>query len=137
MASAPGWVGVTFPEPKQINRVVVHTVDSPILPAAKYGVRELRLFYRKTSAIGISNWVEVQVIGNTQKTKSLIAGNNKGVIMFRFQPVKTDSIRVLVLDTNDAKEAGKGTLREGTVRLIEIAVYGLEKKPVVPELSKM
>jgi hypothetical protein len=79
MASAPGWVGVTFPELKQINRVVVHTVDSPILPAAKYGVRELRLFYRKTSAIGISNWVEVQVIGNTKKTKSLIAGNNKGV----------------------------------------------------------
>jgi hypothetical protein len=57
--------------------------------------------------------------------------------MFRFQPVKTDSIRVLVLDTNNSKEAGKGTLREGTVRLIEIAVYGLEKKPVVPELSKM
>jgi hypothetical protein len=115
----------------------VHTVDSPILPAAKYGVRELRLFYRKTSAIGLSTWVEVQAIGNTKKTKSLIAGNNKGVITFRFQPVKTDSIRVLVLDTNDSKETGKGTLREGTVRLIEIAVYGLEKKPVVPELSKM
>ncbi|MBM3238408.1 hypothetical protein FJZ31_19115 [Candidatus Poribacteria bacterium] len=115
----------------------MHTIDSPAFPAAQYGVRELRLFYRKISAIGLSNWVEVQVIGNTKKTKSLIAGNNKGAIMFRFQPVKTDSIRVLVLDTNDAKEAGKGTLREGTVRLIEIAVYGFEKKPVVPELSKM
>ena len=137
MASAPGWVRIAFPEPKQINRVVVHTIDSPAFPAAQYGVRELKLFYRKTSAIGISNWVEVQVIGNTKKTKSLIAHNNKGVIMFRFQPVKTDEIRILVLDTNDSKEVGKGTLKEGIVRLIEIAVYGFEKKPVAIELSKM
>jgi hypothetical protein len=115
----------------------VHTVDSPILPAAKYGVRELRLFYRETSTIGFTNWVEVQLIGNSRKAKSLIANNNKGVIMLRFQPVETDEIRILVLDTNDAKDAGNGTLKEGTVRLIEVAVYGLEKKPVVPELSKM
>jgi len=100
-------------------------------------VRDLRLFYRKTSIIGFSNWIEVQVIGNTRKTKSLIARNHKGMIMFRFKPVKTDAIRVLVLDTNDSKEAGKGILREGTVRLIEIAAYGFEKKPAALELSKM
>jgi hypothetical protein len=137
MSQAPAWVGITFPEPKRINRVILHTIDSPAFPAAQYGVRDLRLFYRKTSAIGFSNWIEVQVIGNTRKTKSLIACNNKGMLMFRFKPVKTDAIRVLVLDTNDAKDIGKGTLREGTVRLIEIAAYGYEKKPAVPELSKM
>jgi hypothetical protein len=100
-------------------------------------VRELRLFYRKTSTVGLSNWVEVQLIGKSRKAKSLIAQNNKGMITFRFIPVKTDSIRLLVLDTNDVKEGGNGTFREGTVRLIEVAVYGFEKKMVAPELSKM
>ena len=137
MSNAPGWVGITLPEAKRINRVIVHTIDSPTLPAAQYGVRELRLFYRKISAIGFTNWIEVQVIGNNRKAKSLIANNNKNVITFRFKPVKTDSIRLLVLDTNDAKEGGNGTLKEGAVRLLEVAVYGYEKKPVAPQLSKM
>ena len=137
MSQAPAWVGITFPEPKQINRVVVHTIDSTAFPAARYGVRDLRLFYRKTATLGLSNWIEVQIIGNTRKAKSLIAHNNKGVIMFNFKPVKTDAIRVLVLDTNDVKEGGNGTFRGGTVRLLEVAVYGFEKKPETPQLSKM
>lgn len=86
--------------------------------------------------MGLSNWVEAQVIGKSRKAKSLITHNNKGMITFRFRPVKTDSIRLLVLDTNDVKEGGNGTFKAGTVRLIEIAAYGFEKKPVAPELSK-
>jgi len=128
MQNAYGWVGVSFSEPKRINRVVVYAVDAKALPAAKYGVRELRLFYRiENTASKMSSWREAQLIGGTAKNKSLIADNRSSVIKFRVKPVTTDGIRLLVLDTNDSKQVGRTCT--GAVRLVEIEAYGLEKKP--------
>jgi len=128
MQSAYGWVGVSLPEPKRINQVVVYTVDSETHPAARYGVRELRLFCKvSNSATGMSNWREAQLRTGTSKNKSLIAGNRSGVVRFRIKPVITDGIRLLIQDTNDSKLVGRACT--GKVRLVEIEAYGLKKKP--------
>lgn len=137
MSYALAWAGVTFEEPERINRVVVYTVDSAGLPAAKYGVSDLRLFYRKSSSLGFSNWVEAQVIGNTTKKKSLMECNKKGIITFRIKPVKTDAIRIMIIGANDSQNTRQGSLIEGCVRLVEIEAYGFEKKPIISELASM
>ena len=37
-ARGGAWIEVGFPEPKRVNRIVIHTLDSDEYPAAKYGV---------------------------------------------------------------------------------------------------
>ena len=77
-------------------------------------------------ASGFSNWIEVQRVGQTSKVRSLICDNRRGVLRFHFHPVHAESIRLLVLATNDAQQVGR--TKTGVVRLTEIEAYGFEKE---------
>jgi len=131
-----GWVVIEFPKPKRINRVIVYTVNSEQLPAKKYGVRDVVVQYWQMQA---KSWQDVdrydKKIG--QKDNSII-GNVNQKITFRFKPVKTDKVRVVIRWTNDAKKYKLGFYRnivraEGTIRLTEIEIYGTEKKSETPQ----
>lgn len=127
---AMGWVVVELPESKRINRVIVYTVDSASLPAKKYGVRDVAVQYWEMRA---ESWQNIDRYGKEigQKDDS-ITGNVKQKIIFRFEPVKTGKVRVVIRWTNDAEKYEVGFNREqakGTIRLTEIKIYGFEKKP--------
>lgn len=137
---AMGWVVVELPEPKRINRVNVYTVDSSALPAEKYGVRDVAVHYWSMRA---KSWQNVdrydKKIG--QKDNS-ISDNIAQKIVFRFQPVKTDQVRVIIRWTNDAEKEKLAYYRNrdhvtGTVRLTEIEIYGTEKKPEIDTDSEL
>lgn len=128
MASAMGWVVFQFPEEKLVSRVVVYTIDSEKYPAEKYGVKHLRLQYWSLKAKG---WHNVERFGKSvgQQFDS-IRDIKTGKITFRFQPVRTTKLRLVVLWTNDGERHRRGYFNyaEGTVRLIEVEIYGSEKK---------
>ena len=125
--SAMGWVIIEFPSEKLINRVDVYTIDSKKYPAKKYGVNHLMLQYWTPQAKG---WQVVQRFGKGKGQQfDSIRDINTGKVVFRFKPVKTSKVRLAVLWTNDAeKEPGNWPkYAEGTIRLIELEVYGFEK----------
>lgn len=133
---AMGWAVVELPEPKRINRVIVYTVDSIKLPAEEYGVRDVAVQYWETRA---KSWQNVnrydKKIG--QKDDS-ITGNVNQKIVFRFEPVETDKVRVVIRWTNDAEKYKLGFYRnivraKGTIRLTELEIYGTEKKQEEPQ----
>jgi ketosteroid isomerase-like protein len=133
--SAPmGWVVIEFPQEHLIGKVVIYTIDSPEYPAQKYGVNSVQLQYwiqYKYAGMEVKGWKNInrsdKRIG--QQFDS-IRGNTEGKIVFRFKPVSTSKIRLLVLWTNDSEKYKVGTeeYRRGAVRLIEIEVFGYEKK---------
>ena len=61
-----------------------------------------------------------------------IRNNTKGKVTVRFRPVETTKIRIIIRLTNDSKRRKQGRTRSeyltGTVRLLEVEIYGLEKK---------
>ena len=125
---AMGWVVVELPEPKRINRVIVYTVDSERFPVAKYGVRDVTVQYWTMRAKG---WQSIDRYGKEvgQKDNS-IRNNMKQKIVFRFKPVKTNQVRVIIRWTNDTEKHRiyRDEYVKGTVRLTEIVIYGFEKK---------
>ena len=126
--SAMGWVIIEFPGEKLINRVDVYTIDSQKYPAKKYGVNHLMLQYWTPQAKG---WQVVPRLGKGKGQQfDSIRNINTGKIGFRFKPVKTSKVRLAVLWTNDTvKESGNywPNYVTGTIRLIEMEVYGFEK----------
>jgi hypothetical protein len=129
--SAMGWVVIEFPEEKLVNRVEVYTLDTEELPASKYGVNHLLLQYWTPQA---NSWQNVDRYGKSKEQKSAgIRDIKTGKISIRFKHIKTEKIRLAILWTNDSKKhPGQGGRRqeivEGTIRLVEVEVYGTEKK---------
>ncbi|HIE29728.1 TPA: hypothetical protein EYP66_20865 [Candidatus Poribacteria bacterium] len=126
--SSMGWVVFEFPEEKLVNRVIVYTIDSEKYPAKKYGVNHLRLQYWTPQAKGWQN-VERFGKGKGQQFDS-IRDIRTGKITFRFKPVRTSKIRLVILWTNDSKRYKFGYFRyaRGTIRLVEVEIYGTESK---------
>jgi len=129
--SAMGWVAIEFPEEKLINRLEVYTIDSKDFPASQYGINHILVQYWAPQAKGWQNVDRYgKVIGQQHDgIRDIRAGN----ISIRFKPVKTEKVRLAVLWTNDSKKLPRERLRrheivEGTVRLVEVEVYGFEKK---------
>jgi ketosteroid isomerase-like protein len=128
-SSAMAWVVVELPEEELITRVIVHTVDSEKYPARNYGVRDFGVQFWTPQAGG---WQNVErfnkKVGDQHDS---IRNNKKGRVPVRFKPVRTSKIRLLVRWTNDAKNYKKTYYNryvQGTVRLTEIEIYGLEKR---------
>jgi hypothetical protein len=126
--TALGWVIIELPEEKTVNRAVVYTIDSITYPAEKFGVRDLMLQYWSDSA---NSWIVVDRLGKAKgQAGNTIQDNKSGVITLRFQPVRTSRMRFVVRWTNDSKNYSRGyyTYASGTIRLVEIEIYGYEKK---------
>lgn len=131
--TALGWVVAEFPEPKMVNRAVIYTIDSEEFPAKDYGVRDMALqYWNKT----VDTWAAVERVGKIKgQTTNAIHGNKSGVIAFRFKPVETPRMRLVVRWTNDSKERRRGYYMHANakIRLIEIEVYGYEQDEVESE----
>jgi ketosteroid isomerase-like protein len=136
------WLEVHFPEPRKINRVVVHTLNSSQYPASNYGVYEAAL-----QAYLDYGWMTLGMVKNGKveyPTKSLRypAGAQ---IEFKFAPTTTDKVRFVVYRSNDRKVVGKEsifsdrrdgrvfgglgaamTIEKSTARIVEIEITGFE-----------
>ena len=127
--SAPlGWVIIEFPEKKTVNRMVVHTIDSEKYPAGKFGVSHLALQYWTEASLEseVTGWKIVDRVGNAKgQTGNIIRNNKSGVIPIRFEPVKTQRMRLAIWWTNDSKLKYNQYII-GAIRLIEVEAYGYE-----------
>jgi ketosteroid isomerase-like protein len=126
--SAMGWVVFEFPEEKLVNRVIVYTIDSEKYPAKKYGVNHIRLQYWTPQAKG---WQNVRRFGKGKGQQfDSIRDIETGKVIFRFEPVKTSKLRLVILWTNDSERYKLGYFQyaRGTIRLVEVEIYGLEKR---------
>jgi hypothetical protein len=131
--SALGWAIVELPEEKTVNRAIIYTIDSANYPAQKFGVRDLMLQYWSDSA---NSWATVNRLGKGKgQAGNTIQDNKRGVMTLRFQPVRTSRMRFVVRWTNDAKSYKRGyyTYASGTIRLVEVEIYGYEKEEVDEE----
>jgi F5/8 type C domain len=95
----PDWLAVEFDGPREVSRVVVHTLDSSRYPGARFGLKD---------------W-DVQVLdgaGDWQTVDS-VRGNTTAPVTSTFTPVTTTSVRILALASNDARYS----------RILELEVY--------------
>ncbi|MBM3238700.1 hypothetical protein FJZ31_20600 [Candidatus Poribacteria bacterium] len=126
--SAMGWMVFEFPEEKLVNRVIVYTIDSEKYPAKKYGVNHIRLQYWTPQAKG---WQNVKRFGKGKGQQfDSIRDIETGKVIFRFEPVRTSKLRLVILWTNDSERYKLGYFQyaRGTIRLVEVEIYGLEKR---------
>ncbi len=131
--SALGWVIIDFPEEKTVNRAIIHTIDTEEYPAEKFGVSDLMLQYW---AKQVNSWAVVERLGKgIGQAGNVIHDNKSGVITIRFQPVETSRMRLVIRWTNDSKRYTRGyyTYSNGTIRLLEIEIYGYERTEVSQE----
>jgi len=128
MSTPLGWVVIELPEKKTVNRMVVYTIDSKEYPADKFGVSYLMLQYWTEASLEseVTGWKVVDRIGGGEGQKgNVIRNNKKGVISIRFQPVKTQKMRLAIWWTNDSKIRSR-QYANGTIRLVEVEIYGYE-----------
>jgi hypothetical protein len=128
MATPLGWVVIEFPEKKTVNRMVVYTIDSEKYPASKFGVSHLMLQYWTEASLEseVTGWKVADLIGGAKgKTGNVIRNNKNGVIPIRFQPVKTQRMRLAIWWTNDSKLRSQQYVT-GAIRLVEVEIYGYE-----------
>jgi hypothetical protein len=94
----PDWLRVTFAQPESVSRVVMYTLDSTRYPARSVGLRD---------------W-DVQVLDGTEwRTVAAVRGNVLGTVTSTFEPVTTDSVRILSSASNDANYS----------RIVELEIY--------------
>lgn len=125
--SALGWVIIDFPERKTVNRAIIYTIDTEEYPAEKFGVSDLMLQYWSTP---VNSWAVVERLGKGKgQAGNAIHDSKSGVIALRFQPVETSRMRLVIRWTNDSKRYTRGyyTYTNGTIRLVEIEIYGYER----------
>ncbi|WP_069173941.1 galactose-binding domain-containing protein [Streptomyces griseus] len=83
----PDWLAVTWPEPVQLGRIEVVTYGTPSRPAALQGVKDF----------------DVQVrTGGDWLTVGSYRANTRERVVTTFDPVTTDSIRVVVHASNSS-----------------------------------
>lgn len=128
---ALGWVIIELPEPKRINRIIIYTLDSEKYPAHVYGVKDLVIQYKPYNpSLPSPGWFGIE--RTDRKLGQPLSGvrdNKEGIIDLRFKPVLTQAVRITIQGTNDMKLiSGFPPQVRGTIRLLEIEIYGLERK---------
>ena len=133
------WVIIELSQPITVNNVRIYTIDSEKYPAREFGVSDLLVQYESETALKEKLWVSAERYGKGISDQDNIIRNNiNGVIDVRFKPVHTQRIRVLIYGTNDMKVSKDNSgVKEGTIRLIEIEVYGSGKHKERDELESM
>ena len=137
------WIEVHFPEPKRVNRIVIHTLDSSEYPASKYGIYSglLRVWREKRwETLGRIKTGKIEY--RTQASYGKPAG---GKIEFRFSPMTITKVQFVVYRSNDRKVVDRTfgrVIEQSTARIVEIEVTGNEsadtiaQTPEFPELDE-
>ena len=133
-ARGGAWIEVGFPEPKRVNRIVIHTLDSDEYPAAKYGVHSgaLRVWTG-------DRWETIALVknGKIEYTKTNpIRSIASGRVEFRFPMMSIGRVKFIVLRSSDRKIAGKSmsTVTEmSAARIVEIEATGSESVDKIVE----
>jgi len=94
----PDTVTATWEHAVTLSSVRIFTLDSPGLPAASWGVRDLDVRLR---------------VNGGWRTIAQIRGNTAGMIEVTFQTVNTTELEIVILDSNDHAYS----------RLVEIEAY--------------
>ena len=135
--SGSAWIEVHFPEPKRVNRIVIHTLDSAEYPASKYGIYSgvLRVWREKRwETIGRIKKGKIEY--TTQASYGKPAG---GKIEFRFSPMTIVKVQFVVYRSNDRKVVDRtfGMVTEkSTARIVEIEVTGHESTGAIAETTE-
>ena len=132
------WIELRFPQPKRVNRVVVHTLNSEISPASRYGVYSgiLRVWTD-------GRWETIARVknGKIEYTKtSPFRSAAGGKIEFQFPIMPIGGVKFVVLRSNDRKSIEKRRSPDtemSVARIIEIEVTGNETIDEVLEKSKL
>ncbi|MEO2006283.1 MAG: TlpA disulfide reductase family protein [Candidatus Poribacteria bacterium] len=139
-ASGYAYVQIQLKEPRRVNRVVVHALDSDEHPFT--GIERGELLVRSPGdSLGV--WRTVATI---EKGKILVARQIKGSIeartIFRFPGEDISAVRLQIFETGEAARLPSGgAVRRSiadTVRLLEIEISGPEALDLVnagPEAS--
>jgi hypothetical protein len=130
MTAPMGWVTIEFPEKKTVNRMVIYTIDSKKYPAGNFGVSHLVLQYWTEASLEseVTGWKVIDRTGKFRgQTGNSVRNNKDGIIPIRFQPVKTQRMRLAIWWTNNSKLHSRQYIT-GTIRLVEVEVYGYESE---------
>ena len=125
------WLEVQFKGEKIINKVTVYTLDSQKYPASRYGIKEAWLqVWKEYGWTNVSEIQGGQIISKTNLDRKSVGGK----IVFKFDPVNTDKIRLVVFQSNDVNVAGGGWTNDNktensVARVVEIEVTGIQSKP--------
>ena len=125
---------IRLKEPKFINRIVIHEMDSPDLPAA--GI-ESGLIQIYDSSSGLNPW---KTAAQIQSGWVVVYGRQsfevKPVTKIPIKQVKTDQVRVIIATMKErTRAASDGSREQGvrmTIRLLEIEVTGSDAAPTEP-----
>jgi peroxiredoxin len=132
MEYGSAWLEVQFKDEKIINKITIYTLDSKKYPASKYGIKEAWIQLWKEYG-----WITVGEIQNgfiTSKN-NLDRKTAGGKILFKFEPTKTDKIRMVVFQSNDAEVVGGGwssdrKTENSVARVVEIEASGTQSAPL-------
>lgn len=123
------WLEVQFNGQKLINKVTIYTLSSTRYPAARYGINDAWLQLWKEHG-----WTTVGEIegGSMVSRVNLQREPVGGIIVFKFEPTKTDRIRFVVFRSNDAEPIverwdEETRIERSVARVVEIEATGLEK----------
>ncbi|HHW18718.1 MAG TPA: flagellar filament capping protein FliD [Firmicutes bacterium] len=82
------WLRINFGTLRTIDTINVYTLDSATYPASAYGIRDFSIEYYD---------------GSSWKQLASYTGNTQGMVSASFEPVTTDSIRIVVKNSNDGQ----------------------------------
>ncbi|GIX06251.1 MAG: hypothetical protein KatS3mg115_0654 [Candidatus Poribacteria bacterium] len=126
--AALGWVLFAFERPRVVHGVTLYSVDTPEMPASRFGVRDVLVQYWDEPT---QRWMNVVPVEGTRSRDNTATENVRAVLDVRFHPVRTDLLRIAIRWTNDTRPEQSFTVmgrREeyvrGTIRLVEVEVYG-------------
>ncbi len=133
------WVIVEFAQPVTVSSVKLHTIDSEEYPARSFGVSSLLVQCEIISSLKEKLWINAERFGQGISAQDdRIEGNASGVIDVKFKPVNAERIRILIYRTNDlARAEDDSRALGGTIRLIEVEVYGIGKHEKRDELEDL
>ena len=122
-AQYPDWVEVRFPQPREIDTVVLRTFGEHVFGRNKEGIRA----YQLQCDMPDGSWLTVAAVKD----------NIKEWLIHKFPVITTSAVRVLITEVNAYNEIGWRTeiCRDGSSngdfsRLQDFQVFNLGKKPL-------
>ncbi|MFC1718093.1 hypothetical protein ACFL6S_30835, partial [Candidatus Poribacteria bacterium] len=133
------WVMVELAQPATVSNVKIYTIDSEEFPARDFGVSSLLIQCEVESALKEKLWVSAERFGKGMgEQDNVIKNNASGVIDVRFEPVRTQRVRLLIYRTNDLERSESDSKSlSGVIRLTEIEVYGTAKHKSRDEMENI